>query len=124
MNFNPRRQIPYFLLPISCFVLLGCHSTPPPTPLDQLNEQQRSGHDIFQSRCAQCHYDRISGPLHGPSLRGMYKKPYLPSGAPANDERVTYTILHGRSLMPAQPYLNPETNPGDLTDLLTYLHSL
>ena len=104
--------------------LLGCRSTPPPTPLDQLNAQQHSGHDIFQSRCAQCHYDRITGPLHGPSVLGLYKKPYLPSGAPANDDRVTYTILHGRNLMPPQPYLDPDTNPQDLNDLLAYLHTL
>jgi mono/diheme cytochrome c family protein len=119
-----RKSILYSFLLTPYPLLTGCHSTPPPTPLAQLNAQQRSGHDIFQSRCSQCHYDRISGPLHGPSLLGLYKKHYLPSGAPANDDRVTYTILHGRSLMPAQPYLDPEANPGDLNDLLAYLHTL
>jgi len=118
------RVLHYSLLPILFSLLLGCRSTPPPTPLAQLNAQQRSGHDIFQSRCAQCHYDRTTGPLHGPSLLGLYKKPYLPSGAPANDDRVTYTLLHGRNLMPPQPYLDPDTNPQDLNDLLAYLHTL
>jgi mono/diheme cytochrome c family protein len=78
------------------------------------------GHDVFQAHCAQCHYDRTSDPLHGPTLRGIYKKPYLPSGAPANDDRVSATVLHGRNLMPAQPNLDPQ----DLNDLLTYLHTL
>src|SRR5579875_1575809 len=79
---------------------LGCRSVPPPTPLDQLNDQQLRGHAVFQSRCGACHYDRQSGSLHGPSLEGIFKKQYLPSGAPANDERVTATILHGRNMMP------------------------
>jgi mono/diheme cytochrome c family protein len=104
--------------------LIGCHSTPPPTPLDQLSAQQASGHDVFQSHCAQCHYDRSTGPLHGPSLLSVFKKPYLPSGAPATDARITATILHGRNMMPPQPALDPAINPQDLPDLLSYLHTL
>ena len=110
----------YCLAPALLPILLGCRATSPPTPLDRLNAQQTRGHEVFQSRCAQCHYDRSSGPLHGPSLLGVFKKPYLPSGAPANDERVTATILHGRTLMPAQPDMDPQ----DLDDLLAYLHTL
>lgn len=102
-----------------CLSAAGCHHLAPPTPLDQLNAQQTQGHVIFQVRCAQCHYDRVDQPRNGPALRGVYKKPYLPSGAPANDERVTATLLHGRSLMPAQPL-----DPQDLDTLLAYLHTL
>jgi len=110
------------LLTVRCLLLtaLGCRSAPPPTPLDQLNAQQTQGHQVFEARCAMCHYDRTEGPLHGPSLRGVFKKQYLPSGAPATDERVTTTIQHGRNLMPAQPNIDPQ----DLDDLLTYLHTL
>ncbi len=104
----------------AALLLAGCHSTPKPVPLDQLNPQQAHGHEIFQAHCAQCHYDRQTGPLHGPSLLGIYKKPYLPSGAPANDERVSATILHGRNLMPAQPDMDPQ----NLNDLVAYLHTL
>lgn len=100
--------------------LAGCHRLPPPTPLDQLNAQQARGHEVFEARCGQCHYDRQDGSLHGPSLLGMFKKPYLQSGAPANDERVTATVLHGHALMPAQPDIDPQ----DLNDLLAYLHTL
>jgi mono/diheme cytochrome c family protein len=101
-------------------LLTGCHSLPPPVPLAQLNPQQARGHEIFQAHCAQCHNDRTDGSLHGPSMLGVFKKPYLHSGAPANDERVTTTILHGHGLMPAQPDMDPQ----DLDDLLAYLHSL
>ena len=107
-----------------CGLACGCHRVPPPVPLDQLNAQQTRGHGVFMAHCSMCHYDRVGDPLHGPSLRGLYKKPYLPSGAPANDERVTTTILHGRNLMPAQPYLSPAYSPGDLDDLIAYLHTL
>jgi mono/diheme cytochrome c family protein len=51
----------------------------------------------------------------------MYKRPYLPSGAPANDERVTATILHGHGLMPA---VGNTMDPQDTDDLLAYLHTL
>jgi mono/diheme cytochrome c family protein len=114
----------YSLLLTPYALLLGCRSTPPPTPLDHLNAQQIRGHQVFQFRCGLCHYDRVAEPLHGPPLLGLFKKPYLPSGAPANDDRVTATILHGRNLMPAQPALDPTQSPGDLADLLTYLHTL
>ncbi len=105
---------------VSCLSLTGCRSTPPPTPLDQLNAQQVQGHQYFVAHCSQCHYDREEGPLHGPSLLCVFKKPYLPSGAPANNDRVAETILHGHKLMPAQP----DTDPSDLDDLLAYLHTL
>jgi mono/diheme cytochrome c family protein len=114
----------YYVLLTPYSLLLGCHSTPPPTPLSQLNPQQASGHQVFQTHCAQCHYDRETGPLHGPSLLSVFKKPYLPSGAPATDARVTATILHGRQMMPPQPTLDPAINPQDLPDLLSYLHTL
>jgi mono/diheme cytochrome c family protein len=89
------------LLAACCAGLAGCHSTPPPTPLSELNPQQMRGHGVFQAHCALCHYDRQTGLLHGPSLLGLYKKPALPSGAAATDERVTATIMHGRNMMPA-----------------------
>ncbi len=122
MTIPARKQrLSYCLLStFYCLLSTGCHSLPGPTPIDQLNAQQQRGYTVFQTRCAQCHYDRVDEPLHGPSLRSIFKKPYLHSGAPANDERVTNTILHGRNMMPAQPYLDAQ----DITDLLTYLHTL
>ena len=119
---NSRKQLflSCLLSTLYCLLLTGCHSIPPPTPLYQLNAQQTQGHAVFQTHCAQCHYDRTDDSLHGPALRGIFKKPYLHSGAPANDERVTDTILHGRTLMPAQPNIDPQ----DLADILAYLHTL
>jgi mono/diheme cytochrome c family protein len=116
--------VAFAALCVAVGMMSGCRRLPPPTPLDQLNAQQMHGHAVFQARCGQCHHDRESGALHGPTLLGMYKMQYLPSGSPANDERVTSTILHGHGLMPAQPGLSPEADPEDLDDLLAYLHTL
>lgn len=99
----------------------GCHRYPAPTPLDRLNAKERAGHGVFQVRCGECHYDRQEGSLHGPSLISLYRKPYLPSGAPANDDRVSATIVHGRNMMPS---MADSLGPGDLDDLLAYLHTL
>ncbi len=115
---------PLTVAAVATFLLTGCHSTPGPVPLSELNPQQAHGHQVFAAHCALCHYDRQSGPLQGPSLLGVFKKPYLPSGAPANDARVTATVLHGRNMMPAQPSLDPKDDPQDLDDLLAYLHTL
>ncbi len=101
--------------------LTGCHSTPPPMALSELNPQQARGHAVFQTRCAACHYDRETGSLHGPSMLGVFKKSSLPSGAAATDERVTATILHGRNLMPA---IGNQLDNGDVDDLLAYMHTL
>jgi len=109
----------YAIVPAIALLLAGCHSVPPPTPLAQLNEQQTRGYQVYQSACASCHYDRQAGDLHGPALIGIYKKAYMPSGAPANDDRVTETIAHGRGMMPPVPL-----NDQEMQDLLAYMHTL
>lgn len=114
------RFIPTLLSLSLAALLTGCRSTPPPTPISQLNAQQTEGYNVFQARCATCHYERVDEPKNGPSLRGVYKKPYLHSGAPANDERITDTVLHGHGLMPAQPYIDPDA----LAALLAYLKTV
>jgi mono/diheme cytochrome c family protein len=122
-NFRSHRFLYCLLTSVYC-LLFGCHSTPsgptPPTPLSQLSAQQTRGHQVFVTRCSLCHYDRQADTLHGPSLISIFKKPYLHSGAPANDQNVTRTILNGRNLRPAQQDLDP----ADLDDLLSYLHTL
>ncbi len=101
-------------------VLAGCRpAVSPATPLSQLNAQQTRGHAVFQAACSQCHDDRDSDALHGPPMLGVFRQQYLPSGAPANDDRVTVTILQGHGMMPA---INLDSQ--DTQDLLAYLHTL
>jgi mono/diheme cytochrome c family protein len=79
------------------------------------------GHALFQSHCARCHYANSEKGLRGPGLQGLYKQKYLPSGAPANDDRVRVTILRGRNMMPP---LGDTMNDRQLDDLIAYLHTL
>lgn len=109
------------LLATFALSLAGCKSTPPPTPLSELNAQQMRGHGIFQTQCAICHYDRKSGPLNGPSMLGLFKRPALPSGAAATEERVMATINQGRGMMPP---MGAKLDPGDMEDLIAYLRTL
>lgn len=99
----------------------GCKRVAPPVPIEQLNAQQMHGYAVFQSRCAQCHYDRLDKPRNGPTLLGVFKKASLHSGAAATDERVTATVMHGHGAMPA---MGAQVDEGEMQDLLAYLHTL
>jgi mono/diheme cytochrome c family protein len=101
---------------------LGCKPPLPPSkPLAELTPQESSGYAVFRSRCAACHYANTEKSLRGPGLQGLYKQRYLPSGAPANDDRVTAVILHGRDMMPA---FGNNLDQEQLNDLIAYLHTL
>jgi mono/diheme cytochrome c family protein len=101
------------------FLFGGCKSLPPSKPLDQLTPQEASGHAIYIHSCARCHNPNSTRSLNGPGLQALYKQPYMPSGAPANDDRVTAAIVHGRNMMPAT-----SLDERELADLLSYLHTL
>lgn len=102
--------------------LLGCKPSPGPSkPISELSPQELQGRAVYQQDCASCHYANQTGDLHGPSLFGLYRKRFLPSGAPANDARVTPVILRGRNMMPG--YQN-QLSDQQLRDLLAYLHTL
>jgi mono/diheme cytochrome c family protein len=118
-----RARFPLLLRSVSLGLLFaaGCQSLPPGKPLASLTPEEARGRAVFVSTCARCHNAYDTQALHGPSLYGVFRKPYLPSGAPARDERVMEVVLHGRNLMPP--------SGGDLTDqqlqeLLRYLHTL
>ena len=104
------------------FMLAGCRpSLAPSKPVSQLTSQEAQGHALYQHDCANCHYANQTGDLHGPSLFGMYRKKYLPSGAPATDARVTPVIQQGRNMMPG---FGNQLSDEQLQDLLAYLHTL
>ena len=100
----------------------GCGpSLGPSKPVSELTPQEAQGRVLYGQYCASCHYANHTGDLHGPSLFAMYRKKYLPSGAPANDERVTPVILRGRNMMPG---FGNQLNDQQLQELLAYLHTL
>jgi len=86
-----------------------------------LTQQQASGRRIYQAQCQQCHSAYTSSGRNGPSLKRMYRKPYLPSGIPANDERVSEIILRGKSKMPG---FAGAIDENQLQELLSYLKTL
>jgi mono/diheme cytochrome c family protein len=86
-----------------------------------LTPTQAVGRHVFDANCARCHQPYSSRGLHGPSLKGLYKKQYLPSGQPANDDRISETVLRGRAKMPA---FGDTLTPDQLQALLAYLKTL
>lgn len=86
-----------------------------------LNPTQAMGRIVFDANCARCHEPYSSRGLHGPSLHNLYKKQYLPSGTPANDDRITEVILRGRAKMPA---FGSTLSAGQIDALLAYLKTL
>jgi mono/diheme cytochrome c family protein len=104
----------------AAIVLEGCGpSLGPSKAVNELTPAEAQGRVVYQQDCASCHYANQTGDLHGPSLFAMYRKKYLPSGAPANDERVTPVILRGRNMMPGS-----QLSDEQLRNLLAYLHTL
>jgi mono/diheme cytochrome c family protein len=104
--------------------IAGCDSGPPAPKSDaelHLTEQQARGRRLFNQSCAQCHRAYSDDKLNGPSLQGVFKKPVLPSGIPANDDRVRETIELGRAKMPGFRNLFTDDQVEDLT---AYLHTL
>src|SRR5216684_3154450 len=87
-----------------------------------LNPQQAAGRRLYDQYCDRCHEPYSSRGKKGPSMKGVFKKQYLPlSGLPANDERVGEIILYGRSKMQG---FGQVLNQQQVDDLLAYLHTL
>lgn len=104
---------------LGLLLIAGCHGSS--NPARPLTAQEAAGQQVFARQCANCHYADTDEGLQGPGLKGVLKKPYLPSGAVANDTRVTRVIVYGRAMMPPMGnYLTEQ----DLQELLAYLHTL
>lgn len=99
----------------------GCQQLPPSKPVGQLTAQELAGRQTFLLYCAKCHYPTSTKGLYGPGLEGLFRRPYLHNGAPANDERVTAEIWNGHGMMPA---FGDKLDDRQLKDLLAYLHTL
>jgi mono/diheme cytochrome c family protein len=98
----------------------GCSETSGSKP-PVLSAQESRGQRLYQGTCATCHHADSSEPLNGPGLKGLYKKRYLPSGAPANDERVSEVVKMGRRTMP--PY-GQMFDDQQIADIIAYLKTL
>ena len=99
--------------------LAGCRSLPPSKPSSQWTPEEARGAQVYQVKCAKCHYPTTTHPLNGPGLQALTKVKAMPSGAPPTDERLSRVILNGHGLMPGTALEQDQLN-----DLLAYLHSL
>jgi mono/diheme cytochrome c family protein len=87
-----------------------------------LNPQQAAGRRIYDAECGRCHEPYSSRGKKGPPLKGIFQNKYLSlSGLPANDERVTDIVQHGRKEMPGY---SQKFSAEDFENLLAYLHTL
>jgi mono/diheme cytochrome c family protein len=87
-----------------------------------LDPQQAAGRRLYDQHCDRCHEPYSSRDKKGRSLKGVFKREFLPqSGLPANDERVGEIIVTGRNMMPS---FGQAMSQEQVKDLLAYLHSL
>lgn len=107
-----------FLALLVTFFVTSCNK--PVVDERPLSAQEQRGARIYATNCAACHRADSEKPLNGPGLQGMYKRPYLPSGAPTNDERVTEVVKHGRRSMPGFADMTDD----EIQALLAYLKRL
>jgi mono/diheme cytochrome c family protein len=119
-NNQLRTPLHLFLLALFCIAFAGC-SSDSAKPQDELSPQELHGQRIFRATCAVCHHDDSTTPLKGPGLKGVFRKKFLPSGAPANDERVRDLLIHGRRDMPAYGNVFGDRQ---MDDIIAYLHAL
>ena len=118
-NYSLNRAAAIFVALLCSFALAGCDS--PEGPTHPLNTQEQRGDLVFRANCAVCHFPYSSKSRGGPGLKGLFRKKYLPSGAPANDERVRSAIEQGRANMPS---FKGALTDDQMADLIAYLHAL
>ncbi len=116
------RSIVVFLIVFALSALTGCESEPRKSDAELgLTAQQARGRRVYDARCAECHYAYSTRDLRGPSMHGLFKKKYMSSGIPANDERVIDIIEMGRAKMPG---FQNKLTVDQIADLVAYLHTL
>jgi mono/diheme cytochrome c family protein len=119
--FNLKSALP-FVLVVTVFVL-ACDTELRKSDAELgLNPQQAAGRRIYDQYCDRCHAPYSSRGRKGPSMKGVFRKPFLSeSGLPANNDRVAEIVRYGRNNMPA---FGPVLNQQQMEDLLAYLHTL
>jgi mono/diheme cytochrome c family protein len=117
------RRFPVFLLMIAVLAFGGCDVERRKSDAELgLNSQQADGRRLYDNYCDRCHEPYSSRGKKGPSLKGVFKRPYLSlSGLPANDDRMIDIVKYGRAKMEG---FNQVMSDQQIKDLLAYLHTL
>ena len=118
------QRIKLALLTSAVLVLLAACNQTPPRKTDAelgLTPEQARGRKVYDQHCLVCHEAYSSSDRNGPSLMGLYKKKFMVSGQPVNDERVRDITVMGKSKMPAyQGVLSDQ----EVNDLIAYMKTL
>ena len=112
--------IAFFFLALSAALLIsGCEQKS--SRLGRpLTEHELRGKKLFVSNCRKCHQADSGLATQGPDLEGLFNKKFLPSGTPANDDRVQNMIQYGRRSMPA---FGQVLDDSQIRDIIAYLHT-
>ncbi len=117
-----RAALSALLCAVALLAVSGCSVEPRKSDAELgLDPTQAFGRHVFDANCARCHEPYSRSGLHGPSLHNLYKKEFMPSGQPANDDRIGEVILRGRAKMPA---FGGTLSQGQVDALLAYLKTL
>jgi mono/diheme cytochrome c family protein len=121
-QWKHRRKYALLAAVLALTFLLGCQAERRLSDAELgLNPAQAAGRHVFDRQCGGCHTAYSSRSLKGPSLQGMFKRPYMKNGMPANDERVREIVVSGRNMMPA---FHRTLTPDQVDELMQYLHTL
>jgi mono/diheme cytochrome c family protein len=107
-----------FLLVSICMGSAGCYET-------RRGREQAiaQGKMLFELHCCGCHNGRrLDLAKNPPNLAGIFRRPSLPSGAPATDAMVRSTVLTGRSGI--MPSFEGSLSDKQIDDIIRYLHSV
>ncbi len=115
-------RIRLLTLTMALLGIAGCESAPPRRNAElPLTPVQASGRDLFVRLCSECLEAYASRAKYGPSLEGVFRKRYLSSGMPANDDRVRDVITLGQGNMPG---FGRVLTPQQVDEIIAYLHTL
>jgi len=80
------------------------------------------GKEVFEKKCAICHYADKESKKIGPGLKGMYKRgTFTVNGNKVTDESLKTWIENGDSLMPG---MKDTLEPGQIKDVIAYIKTL
>jgi len=112
-----------FLAAISLLSWMACDTEIRKTDAQLgLTPQQAAGRRIYDQNCDRCHEPYSSRNKKAGSLKGLFKRQFLPkSGLPVNDQQVGDIVRYGRNMMPG---FGQVLSQQQADDLLAYLHTL
>jgi cytochrome c len=97
-------------------------STKKPAPAGKDNAAATRGKELFQQKCATCHYDTSDAKKIGPGLKGLAKRgTFTVNNNKVSDESLKTWIENGDSLMP--PF-KEVIDDNQIKDVIAYVKTL